>query len=215
MAVDVPLNTALADFDEALRALLKRELGRHGFEGVDIWPGAQHVVDLLKFPWPFEDNSVSEILCSHFMEHVPMVNVDDFGNPVTHGGQDLWFRVMDECYRILIPGGFMKVIVPSARSNRAYQDPTHRRFFVEPTFMYLWAEWRRDQKLDHYNVKCDFGAQVMTTVDTLLNAKMPEVAQREMHSYWNSTVDFHATLQAFKPSRVTIPAPVVAPGAAA
>ena len=36
MTVDVPLNTALADFDEALRALLKRELGRHGFEGVDI-----------------------------------------------------------------------------------------------------------------------------------------------------------------------------------
>jgi len=36
MAVDVPLNTALADFDEALRALLKRELARHGFEGVDI-----------------------------------------------------------------------------------------------------------------------------------------------------------------------------------
>ncbi|MGO9973786.1 MAG: Pvc16 family protein [Solirubrobacteraceae bacterium] len=34
--VDVPLNTAIADLDEALRALLKRELGRHGFDGVDI-----------------------------------------------------------------------------------------------------------------------------------------------------------------------------------
>jgi hypothetical protein len=34
--VDVPLNTCLADLDEALRALLKRELERHGFEGVDI-----------------------------------------------------------------------------------------------------------------------------------------------------------------------------------
>ena len=36
MTVDVPLNTMLADLDEALRALLKRELGRHGFEGVEI-----------------------------------------------------------------------------------------------------------------------------------------------------------------------------------
>jgi hypothetical protein len=35
-AVDVPLNTCLADLDEALRTLLKRELERHGFEGVDI-----------------------------------------------------------------------------------------------------------------------------------------------------------------------------------
>jgi hypothetical protein len=34
--VNVPLNTAIADLDEALRTLLKRELGRHGFEGVEI-----------------------------------------------------------------------------------------------------------------------------------------------------------------------------------
>jgi Pvc16 N-terminal domain/Carboxypeptidase regulatory-like domain len=34
--VDVPLNTAIADLDEALRTLLKRELNRHGFEGVEI-----------------------------------------------------------------------------------------------------------------------------------------------------------------------------------
>jgi hypothetical protein len=34
--VDVPLNTAIADLDEALRALLKRELDKHGFDGVEI-----------------------------------------------------------------------------------------------------------------------------------------------------------------------------------
>ena len=34
--VDVPLNTSLADLDEALRTLLRRELERHGFEGVEI-----------------------------------------------------------------------------------------------------------------------------------------------------------------------------------
>jgi uncharacterized protein DUF4255/carboxypeptidase family protein len=32
----VPLNTMLADLDESLRAMLKRELGKHGFDGVDI-----------------------------------------------------------------------------------------------------------------------------------------------------------------------------------
>ena len=36
LEVDVPLNTAIADLDEALRALLRRELQRHGFEGVDV-----------------------------------------------------------------------------------------------------------------------------------------------------------------------------------
>jgi hypothetical protein len=34
--VDVPLNTAIADLDEALRTLLQRELKRHGFDGVEI-----------------------------------------------------------------------------------------------------------------------------------------------------------------------------------
>jgi hypothetical protein len=34
--VDVPLNTAIADLDEALRTLLKRELDKHGFDGVEI-----------------------------------------------------------------------------------------------------------------------------------------------------------------------------------
>ena len=36
LVVDVPLNTMLADLDETLRVLLKRELGRHGFDGVEV-----------------------------------------------------------------------------------------------------------------------------------------------------------------------------------
>ncbi len=36
LTVDVPLNTMLADLDETLRTLLRTELQRHGFEGVDI-----------------------------------------------------------------------------------------------------------------------------------------------------------------------------------
>ena len=36
LVIDVPPNTTLADLDEALRTLLKRELDRRGFEGVDI-----------------------------------------------------------------------------------------------------------------------------------------------------------------------------------
>jgi hypothetical protein len=36
LVVDVQLNTSIADLDEALRKLLRRELERHGFEGVEI-----------------------------------------------------------------------------------------------------------------------------------------------------------------------------------
>jgi hypothetical protein len=34
--VDVPFNTAIADLDDVLRAMLERELARHGFEGVEV-----------------------------------------------------------------------------------------------------------------------------------------------------------------------------------
>src|SRR5262245_3148631 len=36
MVVDVPLNTGIANLDEALRRLLRRELERHGFADVEI-----------------------------------------------------------------------------------------------------------------------------------------------------------------------------------
>jgi hypothetical protein len=36
LIVDVPLNTMLADLDETLRTMLRRELERHGFDGVEI-----------------------------------------------------------------------------------------------------------------------------------------------------------------------------------
>ena len=34
--IQVPINTMLADLDESLKTLLRRELGRHGFDGADI-----------------------------------------------------------------------------------------------------------------------------------------------------------------------------------
>src|SRR6478752_8431610 len=36
VVVDVPLNTAIADLDQALRSMLRADLDRRGFEGVDI-----------------------------------------------------------------------------------------------------------------------------------------------------------------------------------
>jgi hypothetical protein len=36
LSVEVPLNTMLADLDETLRGILKGELERHGFEGIEI-----------------------------------------------------------------------------------------------------------------------------------------------------------------------------------
>jgi hypothetical protein len=70
-----------------------------GFMGVDIvkTSATDYVQDLLKFPWSqFADESVDEIECSNFVEHIP------------HGDSrhDPFFQFFDEIYRILKPAEF-------------------------------------------------------------------------------------------------------------
>lgn len=132
-----------------------------GFLGVDIvkTDAADYVQDLLKFPWSqFADNSVDEIECSHFVEHIPHGD----------GYHDPFLQFFDEIYRILKPAefdpanpniplkGFIQIVCPYYSSMRAWQDPTHQRAISEASFLYLNKQWRIDNKLDHYDVSCDF-----------------------------------------------------------
>jgi len=169
---------------------------REGFESVDIWPGASHVVDLQRYPWPFEDASVLELNCSHYIEHIPMEMVDSEGVISSGAGsRDALFRFFDECWRILVPDGWLHVQWPSHRSDRAFQDPTHRRFPTPQTMLYMNEEWRRINKLDHYNVACNFSCNVDPVVDIALTLKHPEVAQATMQHHWNTIIDWTAKLQ--------------------
>ncbi len=132
-----------------------------GFRGVDIvkTDSTDYVQDLLTFPWSqFADNSVDEIECSNFVEHIP------------HGDSrhDPFFEFFDEIHRILKPAefdpnnpniplkGFARIVCPYYSSMRAWQDPTHQRAISEASFLYLNKQWRIDNKLDHYPVSCDF-----------------------------------------------------------
>lgn len=132
-----------------------------GFLGVDIAPtaSADFVQDLFQFPWSqFADNSVDEIECSHFVEHIP--HGDGYNDP--------FFQFFDEIYRILKPAefdpnnpnipikGFMNIVCPYYSSMRCWQDPTHQRAISEASFLYVNKQWRIDNKLDHYPVSCDF-----------------------------------------------------------
>ena len=78
------------------------------------------VTDLSQFPWPFESNSADEIYSSHVFEHI----VDAVG-------------VMNECFRILKPGGTLEVIVPFAMTYAHMTDPTHCRPWTDTTVKYF------------------------------------------------------------------------------
>ena len=120
------------------------------FTGVDKYklPGVDVVHDLTKFPYPFKDNSVTEIVSNHFVEHLT--------------GEE-WMAHFDECYRILIPGGKMRVVHPYCFSVRAFQDPTHKTFIPAERYYYVSKDWREANGLGHYLMKCDFEAQVYVT----------------------------------------------------
>lgn len=79
-------------------------------------PGVDVVHDIENLPLPFADNQFSEILCQDVLEHVEYV-------PVL---KDLW--------RILKPGGQLRVRVPHFTSKHNFIDPTHRRMFSVDTF---------------------------------------------------------------------------------
>ena len=155
--------------------------------------------NLFKFPWPFEDNSVDEIHTSHFIEHIPMIEVDERGNQVPFGeGKDLFFAFADECYRVLKNDSWITFVTPCLRSNRAFQDPTHRRFFPAEAFYYLWKGFREANRLDHYKVQCNFVGNVENTVAQEMTLKSTEAQTRAYNEAWNAIWDFHAKMQAKK-----------------
>ena len=156
-----------------------------GFKGVDIAPGegVDFVWDLEKFPWePFEDNSVEEVYCSHYIEHVP----------------DL-MKFMNEIYRICIDGAKVTFLAPYYTSIRAWQDPTHKRAISEATFMYFDSEWRKMNKLDHYPINCNFkGEQMAVFFNPPWDKKTEEARRFAQQHYWNVISDILVNLKVVK-----------------
>lgn len=175
---------------------------REGFEGVDLYSkDAKHKVDLFRFPWPWATSSVDELNSSHFIEHIPMTYLcKKHGHEQLpcEGAPDLFFAFFDECYRILKPQGKMHIVVPTCRSERAFQDPTHRRFIAQATFFYLSADWRKGNKLDHYLVKCNFTGDVNFSFDASIQSRHEEVQKELFQHAWNVMQDWLVVLRAVK-----------------
>lgn len=100
---------------------------RAGFVNVDANPALKPDLVATLPPIPAPDGSCEELLASHFLEHLTR---DDAN------------RLMAEAWRVLVPGGTFEIVVPYALSHGAFQDPTHRSFWVPESFDYYTARWR-------------------------------------------------------------------------
>lgn len=163
---------------------------QEGFTGIDIAGDADIVHNLNTYPWPIRANSVSEVFCSHYVEHIP------HGSSVKDG----WWLFFDEVFRICKPGALLKFVHPYAKSDRAFWDPTHTRYIHETTWYYLDAGWRKAQGLDHYQTKVDFEVALIsgTGLADRFAAKHHEAQAYAREHYWNVIPDLVVDLKVRK-----------------
>jgi hypothetical protein len=87
-----------------------------GYVHVDMFsecnPDVQH--NLETFPWPFDSNTVEEILLNHSLEHLGQ-------QPV------IFLNIMKELYRICKNDSTIRINVPHPRHDNFITDPTHVR----------------------------------------------------------------------------------------
>jgi SAM-dependent methyltransferase len=100
-----------------------------GWQNMDVSdiPGIDVRHDAFSFPWPFADETFDRVLCRHIAEHIP----HDVGRRPYKDG---FLLFMEECHRILKPGGELEIVTPHPRSANTIADPTHTRIVHRSNF---------------------------------------------------------------------------------
>lgn len=166
---------------------MKLDLGcgtrkKEGFIGVDSrqFEGVDVVADLGAGKWPWQDETVEDVHCSHMVEHLAAMQRIHFVN---------------ELHRVLKRGGKANIIVPHWASCRAYGDLTHQWPPVsEFWFYYLNAEWRKANAPHNDGYSCDFDATWGYSLHPSLNVRNVEFQQFALNSHKEAAQDIIATL---------------------
>jgi hypothetical protein len=89
------------------------ELKHDGYVNVDYDPRTNPdvLLNLETDNWIWEDNSVSEVVAHHILEHLG----------------DGYFHFLQELYRVCENGAIIDIVVPHHRHDVFFNDPTHKR----------------------------------------------------------------------------------------
>ena len=136
----------------------------YGYIGVDIIEGVDIIHNCEK-GLPFKDNYADEIRAYDFLEHI----------------QDKHFLI-SEIWRVLKNNGILNFQVPDAsKGQSAFQDPTHKSFWVLNSFKYYENDYYRDlyrfepkfriENLEQVTKKIDYWGETTWVVGQLIAVK--------------------------------------------
>lgn len=161
---------------------------RDGWVNLDsaALPGVDLVCDLdaaRDKPIPLPDASVEHFLLSHVLEHIR----DSLG-------------LMQELWRLAIPGATAEIRVPHGSSDDAWEDPTHVGPYFPNSFLYFSqpAYWRAD-----YGYRGDWQSEkIKLLVDgARCQGLSPEAILRLISRERNVVVEMVCEMRAVKPLR--------------
>jgi len=141
-----------------------------GYIGVDIIKNnSVDIVHNCEKGLPFDNDYADEIRSWDFLEHISRKNV---------------IHIMNEIWRVLKPGGKFIFKVPDAeRGPGAFQDPTHKSFWVINSFKYYENTYYQDS----YGIKAHFKIDEIRSTQYL-----------DENHYWGPNTALFGTMTAIK-----------------
>lgn len=186
---------------------LKLNLGcgsRHfeGFVNVDKYGDPDLKLDLETFPWPWQDDTVSEIYLIHVLEHLGQTT-------------EIYLSIIKEMYRICHNGAKIRIMVPHYRHQFFFDDPTHVRA-VTPMGLQLFSQEENRQWMEagasnsplgiYLNVDFELRSTIYKPSPDWfrLHPEQPvdiDLLIRESNIYNNLIEEIEIILEAVKPGR--------------
>lgn len=99
-----------------------------GYVNVDRFGDPDVRWDLEQFPWPWDTNSVDQVILNHVLEHLGRETATYIG-------------IFKELYRVCVSGAQIQIHVPHPRHDDFLNDPTHVRA-VTPDGLELFSQVR-------------------------------------------------------------------------
>lgn len=140
---------------------------REGWHNVDKVAACtpDEVVDLEQFPWPWPDDSVSEVLLKHALEHLGAET-------------EVYLNIIKELWRVCRADARIKIVVPHPRHDSFLSDPTHVRA-ITPQGLEMFSQKKNREWMAANNANTPLGIYLGVDLEIVSVDFAPDEPWRE------------------------------------